>query len=223
MTGKRVRITRTVKGTQRDEERELTRVLREVDQGLVADPGRMTLQSFLEERWLPQAATRVRASTHERYCSLLRRHIEPRIGRTRLAKLRPLHIQSAPDGMLADNLSSSTTAHAYRALSMALRQGVRWQVIATNPAAAVSPPRPERPKLTVPDSEAVRAILTAAEGTRYHVPLVLSATAGLRRGDVLGPRWSEVNLSRGTLSVVTSLQRVPIRHADHGRAGRFGD
>ncbi len=87
--------------------------------------------------WLPHAATRVRATTHERYASLFRRHIEPRIGRVRLAKLRPLHIQSALDGMLAEGLSPSTVAHAYRVLSMALRQGVKWQVLGVNPAAAV--------------------------------------------------------------------------------------
>ena len=54
----------------------------------------------------------------------------------------------------------------------------------------------------------MRAILTAAEDTPYHLPLMLSATAGLRRGEVLALRWSAVHLERGTTSVVASLQRV---------------
>jgi integrase len=206
--GRRVRITRTVRGTRRDAERELTRLLRDVDQGLVADPGRMTLTRYLQDRWLPHAATRVRPTTYERYCSLLRRHIVPRIGSVPLAKLRPLHVQSALDGMLGDGLAPRTVLHAYRVLSSALRQGVRWQVLATNPAAAVSPPRAERAKLTVPGPEAIRSVLAAAEGTIYYVPLVLAATAGLRRGEVLGVRWSAVNLERGTISVVATLQRT---------------
>jgi integrase len=205
--GQRVRVSRTVRGSKADAQRELTRIQRDVDQGLVADPGRMTLARYLEDRWLPHVATRVRPTTLERYASLLRRHIEPRIGRVRLAKLRPMHIQTALDGMLADGLAPRTCQHAYRVLSSALRQGVRWQVIATNPAMAVSPARPERPTLTVPDPRAVRAILTAAEGSAYHVPLTLCATAGLRRGEALGLRWRDVRLDKATISVVSSLQR----------------
>lgn len=91
---------------------------------------------------------------------------------------------------------------------MALRQGVRWQVLGVNPCAAVSPPRAERPKLVVPDPEQVRAILAGSEGSRYHVPLTLAATAGLRRGEALGLRWREVRLDEGTIRVVASLQRA---------------
>jgi integrase len=64
MTGHRIRVTRTVRGSKRDAERELTKLLREIDQGLVADPGRVTLTRYLEDRWLPHAATRVRPATH---------------------------------------------------------------------------------------------------------------------------------------------------------------
>jgi len=113
-TGRRIRVTRTVKGSRRDAERELTKALRDVDQGLVAEPGRTTLKTYLEDRWLPHAATRVRPATHERYCSLMRRHVEPRIGRIRLAKLRPVHIQAVLDGIIADGLAARTAEQAYR-------------------------------------------------------------------------------------------------------------
>lgn len=102
----------------------------------------------------------------------------------------------------------STVAHAYRVLSMALRQGVKWQVVGVNAAAAVSPPKADRPHLVVPTPEAIRAILDAAEGTRYHVPLTLAAAAGLARGEALGLRWRDVQLDEGTIRVVASLQRA---------------
>lgn len=204
-TGARVRVTRTVRGTHRDAERELTRLLRDVDQGIVAEPGRMTLTRYLEDRWLPHAATRVRPGTHERYCSLMRVHVEPRIGRTQLAKLRPMHVQSVLDGMLSEGLSPRTVLHSYRVLSSALRQGVRWQVLATNPANAVSPPRPERPELVVPAASEVRRLIEAADGP-LRMAVLLSATTGMRRGEVLGLRWSQVEGS--TVRVTTSLQRA---------------
>jgi integrase len=207
-TGRRVRITRTVRGTERDAQRELTRLLREVDQGLVADPGRQTLTRYLEDRWLPHAATRVRPTTHDRYASLLRCHVEPRIGRLSLGKVRPVHVQAALDGMLADGLAPRTVLHAHRVLSEALRQAVRWQVLATNPASAAEPPEPERPKLHVPDQTAVRRLLDEASEGPVYVALVLAASTGLRRGEVLGLRWSTVDLEAGEIGVVASLQRV---------------
>jgi hypothetical protein len=75
----------------------------------------------------------------------MRGHVEPRIGRVRLANLRPSHIQSVVDDMVADGLAPWTVGQGYRVLSAALRQGVRWQVLPTNPALAVAPPRPDRP------------------------------------------------------------------------------
>jgi integrase len=206
-TGRRVRVTRTVKGSRRDAERELTRALRDVDQGLVAEPGRATLRSYLEERWLPHAGTRVRPATHERYCSLMRRHVEPRIGRIRLAKLRPVHVQAVLDGIIADELSPRTAEQCYRVLSAALKQAVKWQALAVNPALAVSPPRPDRPELVVPDAAAVRQILEGAEDP-LRIALLLAASTGMRRGEVLGLRWSGVDLDAARVHVNSSLQRV---------------
>jgi integrase len=160
---------------------------------------------YLEERWLPHAATRVRPSTHERYCSLMRGHVEPRIGRVRMAKLRPVHVQAVLDGMIADRFAPRTAEQAYRVLSAALRQGVRWRVLATNPALAVSPPRPDRPELVVPDAAAVRGILEGAEGP-LHVALLLAASTGMRRGEVLGLRWAAIDGTK--VHVNSSLQRV---------------
>jgi integrase len=90
-------------------------------------------------------------------------------------------------------------------LSAALRQAVKWQAMAVNPALAVSPPRPDRPELMVPDAAAVRQILEAAEGP-LRMALLLAASTGMRRGEVLGLRWAALDGTR--LHVNSSLQRV---------------
>lgn len=206
--GRRVRITRTVRGSERDAQRELTKILRDVDRGEVADPGRLTLARYLTERWLPHAATRVRPNTHGRYESLMRIHVTSRIGNVKLAKLRPMHVQQVLDGMLEGGAAPRSAVQAYRVLSAALRQAVRWQLVAVNPAAAVAPPRPERPELQVPEPESVRRLLGEAEGGVMYVPLFVAATTGMRRGEVLGLRWSAVDLEAGVVRVTSTLQRV---------------
>lgn len=213
--GKRVRITRTVRGTERDAERALTKLLREVDQGTAPTTGKTTVTRYLTETWLPHAATRVRPTTLARYEQLVRVHVLPRIGRVKVSSLRPSHIQGVLDAMMAAGAAPASVLQCHRVLSAALRQAVRWQVLAVNPCDAVRPPRPERNQLRVPSSDEVRRILEVARGSVYEVPLLLAATTGMRRGEVLGLRWPVVDLDSGVARVVATLQKP------RGRAASF--
>ena len=186
----------------------LTALQREVDTGTAAKSGAATLSSYLTETWLPHAATRVRPTTPRRYEGLVRVQIAPRIGRVKLAKLRPHHVQSVLDGMIADGAAPASVLQAHRVLSAALTQAVRWQLVSMNPCAALRPPRPERARLQVPTSEQVRTIMDAARGKVYEVPLTLAATTGARRGEVLGLHWSETDLDAGLVRITTTLQKV---------------
>jgi integrase len=162
---------------------------------------------YLRDTWLPRIATRVRPRTALRYRQLLDLHVVPVIGSVKLAKLRPAHVQQVVDGASASGLAPRTVAGVYRTLHGALAQGVRWQLLAVNAAAAVRPPRTERPKLHAPDTAKVAKVLDAARGTRLYVPLAVAASTGLRRGELLALRWSEVDLDAGSLRVTASLQR----------------
>jgi integrase len=110
--------------------------------------------------------------------------------------------------MLADGLSARTVVQCYRIVSAAFRQATKWQVLSVNPAAAASPPRPDRPRLQVPDWTAVMRLLETAEGTILYVPLVLLSTTGMRRGEVLGLRWADVDLDNGLVRIVQTVQSV---------------
>ena len=112
------------------------------------------------------------------------------------------------DKMVERGLSPRTIVQGYRVLSSALAQAVRWEMIQTNPAKAVRPPRIERAELTIPQPDEVRAILTASDGTWLHLPILLAATTGMRRGEVFALRWRDVDLDAGLIRVTGSLQRV---------------
>lgn len=206
--GKRVRITRTVRGSRTTAERALTALLREVDTGQAVANGSTTLGRYLAEAWLPHMRTRVRPKTWNRYEGLSRLHIVPVAGRVKLGALRPHHLQTVLDRMTAEGASAASVLKTHRMVHQALAQAVRWQVLAVNPAAAVSPPRVDRSALRVPDASKVRELLAAAKGGPYHTPLLLLATAGLRRGEVLAIHWSDVDLETGRVRIVASLQKV---------------
>jgi len=139
---------------------------------------------------------------------LLELHVIPSIGAVKMAKLRPGHVQQVIDATIAAGRAPRTVAGVYRTLHGALAQAVRWQLLSVNAAGAVRPPRAERPELDSPDAAKVAKVLDAARGTRLYVPLAMAASTGVRRGELLALRWSEVDLESGSLRVTASLQRA---------------
>jgi Phage integrase, N-terminal SAM-like domain len=154
VTGKRKRIYRWARG-KREAERVLTDLLKAVDSGSFADPGKLTMADYLRGTWLPHIRTRVRPRTAQRYKQLLELHVVPVIGSVKMAKLQPAHVQQVVDTATASGLAPRTVAGVYRTLHAALRQAIRWQLLSVNPAAAIEPPRAERAKLETPEAAKV--------------------------------------------------------------------
>ena len=205
----------SVKGTRRVAERERRRLLHEQDTGVYVEPNKMTVAAYLE-RWLRNSASlKVGRKTFERYGQIVSMNLIPALGALPLAKLRPIDIEAFyAEAMRSGRydgrggLSAQTVLHCHRVLSGALKQGVKLGLLARNPADAVDPPAvPKREMQTINEAETAW-LFTAAQGTRLYVPVVLEVTTGLRRGEVLALRWSDLNLAGRIARVQRSLQQT---------------
>ena len=96
----------------------------------------------------------------------------------------------------------------HRILSHALKQAVRWQLLANNPCDAVSPPRVERKQMAVMDVDGTIEMIEAARPTPLFIPIVLGVFCGLRRGEAAAICWRHVDLEAGRLSIVVSLEET---------------
>jgi integrase len=96
----------------------------------------------------------------------------------------------------------------HRLIAQALKQAVRWQLLARSPCDAVSPPRVERRQMEVLDVGATIAFMEAARGHVLFMPIVLGVLCGLRRGEVAALCWRNVDLDTGRLSIVASLEQT---------------
>ena len=214
-SGKRRQKTVTVRGTKRDAQRELNRILHELDTGSFVDPAKMTVAQYLE-RWLADyAKVNVSPKTYEGYEEFIRVHLVPAFGAHPLPKLTPLHIQNYYSRALQTGrrdgkggLSARTVLHHHRVLREALQLAVRWQLLVRNPADAVEPPRPEKKEMQVLNADQIGHLLSVASRTRLYVPVLLAVATGMRRGEVLGLRWQDVDLKNGMLSIRQSLQQT---------------
>jgi integrase len=198
--GKRRQITRTVRGSKRDAQAELTRLLRDLDQGVLAD-GRQTLQHYLEREWLPGVtATSKRGrslapTTVARYAGAVA-HVSRIIGRVRLMDLRPRHVEKLRDILVAEgNLAPQTVSDILRVLSQALSKAEAKGYLGRNPADArlVNRPAGETAAFVTIDAALGAKILAAVRDEHpWDVAVHLALGVGLRREEVLGLGWSDV-------------------------------
>jgi integrase len=215
--GRRKRVTRYA-SSEREALAELKRLHREFDAGrLVVNAGQMTVAEYLDY-WLAELLPgTVKASTEASYADMTRRHIVPGLGHLSLAKLsrdairrfvRQLaHTKSQRRG--ADQvLSGRTVTYVHSILRRALEDAHREEVVGRKVAREVPSPRYERREFEPLAPDEARTLLAAAADDRLYAVYVLALVLGMRRGEILGLRWSAVDLDRATLRVQASLQRV---------------
>jgi len=214
-TGKRKQQWLTVRGTKRDAERKLAEVQVSMDTGTYITPAKITVGEFLQ-RWLKDyALTNVRPRTYEGYQMILEAHLIPALGGIPLPKLQPAKIQEYYATALKEGrrdgrggLSARSVQHHHRLLSQALARAVNWGLLVRNLAEAVDPPKPVNKEMSTLDEDSLDAFLDAAEETPFYHLFHLAAYTGLRRSELLGLRWKDVNLNLGTLSVTQVMHRL---------------
>jgi len=169
-----------------------------------------TMGDFLAA-WLAHMRGRVRRVTWEGYEVLIRRHVMPSLGHIAFGELSPLQLQQLYAHLLAGSeetpaLSAGSVLNLHLVLTQALSQAVRWQLLVANPATGAQPPRPRRAPRLVVDPELAQRLLDATAGSVYELPCALAVATGMRRGEVLGLRWSDVSEDFSHLQVLRSLQ-----------------
>ena len=160
------------------------------------------------QSWLDHARGRVRQKTWQTYESMIRTRVGEDLRALPLADLHPLHLQGLYAELLKTGLSGGSVLNLHLVLTNALSQAVRWGYIGANPAAGAQPPRPRRKELQVLDQQATEAILEAASGTRMEAPIGIAIATGMRRGEVLGLRWPDIDEAVTYAQVSRTLQNT---------------
>jgi integrase len=173
----------------------------------VFDDEKLTVSEFLGT-WLSDCVKdTIRVSTFERYKSIANLHISPALGRLRLKALTPAHIQGFYRCKLDSGLSSATVQKIHVVLHKALSQAVKWSLVPRNATEAATAPRPTPKEMRPLSAEEVRTLLEAAAGDRLEALWVLAVHTGMRQGELLALKWTDVDLEAGKVSVRRTLTR----------------
>jgi integrase len=238
-TRKRRQTSRGGFKTRKDAARWLTQTLGQVDQGGYVTPTRELTGEYLVE-WLAAVRSSLRPSTWESYERLVRRHLIPRIGHVYLHQLgprppvgavrRPAHRR--PPRRNRRPVGPHRPLPARDPVQGAVRRDGRGRL--PRNVAGLKTVRERLPKATGHDmttwtAAQLTSFLQGLRGDRLEVPILLGATTGMRRGEVLGLRWSDLDLDAGRLAVRQTLtaprdpdtgQHVPIFGEPKTRRGK---
>lgn len=205
-TGKRVH-KRVSAPTRKACEALIRDAIQRVETGKASLDDKITVREYLVDRWLPSIAATVRPATARRYADIVKNHTIPIIGGIRLAKLTPLDLQRLYADRLATGLSPTTVHHQHAVLHRALGQAVRMRVLDRNVADLVDAPRRAKPDVIAWDVGEVVRVLDVGDETDLAALWRIALLCGLRRGELLGLMWEDLDLDRGTLAVRRGLIR----------------
>ena len=194
--------------TRREAADKLAVVHQQIAAWLPITSGAATVASWCRQWLETRCRPRLRPQTMRSYAMHIERHIAPALGNIPLAALSPGDCQRWVDRMNASGLDADTVIRIRSTLRRALRDAQTAELVTRNAAALTDPPRatPARVEAITPDAAA--GILRALAGHPIGNLVALCLTTGLRRGEVTGLRWQDVDLERRVMSIRHALQRV---------------
>lgn len=209
INGKRQQKSKTIKGTKKQADAELARIIHELETGQYADPKKQTVEEYLSYWLETKKRPEVKPNTFMAYERSLRRHVLPTLGSTSLPRLETHQLEHLYATLRKGGLSATFVRWIHAVLYDAFRQAVRWKMLNRNPAEMEQPPQGKSPKPKPLTQEQLRQVLAGAVGLPLHGPITVMAYLGLRPGETLALHWEDVDFAAGTLTVSRTLARNP--------------
>jgi integrase len=205
--------------TRKGAEKLLTDLVKRIHDGDYRAPERITLGDYLIERWLPTKQAQLRPATFASYRNNVELHIAPRIGSIPLQKLQPEDLDTFYAELLRNGrrngvgggLAPKTVRIIHGIIRKALADAHRKGTVTRNVADLADPPKIRvggSREMTVWTTDELRTFLASIEVSDWYTPIFLAANTGMRRGEVLGLTWRNVDLDAARLVVDQQILSV---------------
>ena len=227
LQGKPIKKTKTVHGTKKEAEIELAKFVADVQKGMYVEGKSLKFTDFVEIWKRDYGSKELAPSTYKRYCRMLETRLLPYFGHFYVNKIKPTDIMQFYDLLSKDTqlvrkkdnggnktlkpLSGKTILEHHRLLRAMLHKAVYWQVIVSNPAERVQPPKAKRPKRKYYDDNQYKILLEnleqlSEEQIKYKAAIILTVFTGVRLGELMGLEWTDVDFRNGIISINRSSQ-----------------
>ena len=214
--GNRVRKYRTF-DTKRDATRAFNEHKVKMDKGTQIMPSEYTFAQWLDYWYKDIILPQIEETTAYGYRGMIENYLKPQIGEIRLQKLTARDIQQYYTWLMDEKkLSPNTVIKHHNLLTNTLNAAERQEYITKNPMRAVSPPKKRQREAKFYTPEQLGILLDKAVGTRLELPVFICAYLGLRRGELCGLRWSDVDLEHKTITIENTRTQAGKKEIEKG-------
>ncbi|RQD72687.1 MAG: site-specific integrase [Tindallia sp. MSAO_Bac2] len=206
--GKRIYHNKTIHGNSKDAEKYKNKVMRDRDMGDYVKPSKELLGPFLD-KWLEiSVKPRVAASTYKGYKDYIKAYLKPSLGNKSISKLDPLEIQEVYNNMIKRGLAPRTVGYAHGVLRSALKQAVKWNLIAKNPTELVDLPKKRKKEIQPLTPEEAARFMTYTVYSSWKAFFSLLLASGMRPGEALGLKWEDIDFEKGRVHIQRAFSKV---------------
>jgi len=199
--GKRVQKVESGFDTKRQAEKALRERITELDNSFANKVERCTLEVYLKEWVESYCKPRLARNTLNGYQVNIDKHIVPYIGSIPLYKLQPSDISNLYKKLSEKGLSSTSILYVHNVLRKSLNCAVKQRVLTSNVINYVDAPLKAKFKAAVLSSDEISKLLDTTKSTEIYIPVLLAITLGLRRGEILGLKWSDIDWQLKSISI----------------------
>jgi integrase len=189
----------------------LTDAMSAIGSGSFAEPVKVRFGEYLIEQWLPTRELQLRPSTYSSYEVMINKHVLPELGGVKIQQMTANHLDRFYAKLSKSSLSPKTVHNVHVMLHKALHDAVRKSLIPRNPAEAADPPsikKADRGEMSIWTPEQVRTFFEGIAKHRLAAAYILSAITGMRRGEILGLRWSDIDFDEKLLVINQTVVSV---------------
>ena len=207
ITGKRVRRYKTVEGTKKEAERAMHEFIRTIEKGYYVTNSKICIAEWIDT-WLEvYIVPNVSPTTLSRYEGMIKRYIKPIIGSIQVQQLNTLAVQAWVNGLKVSpvsgkEMSAATIKHTYHILKAAMDKAVLAGIIPCTPCSGIMLPKGRKKPAVVYDESQIKQLIAAAKGTEMELIIDIELCLGLRRGELLGLQWSDIDWNKNQIHIV---------------------
>ena len=206
-TGSPRQATRTFKGSRKEADTALAKFVAEVSSGRGELPSTVTVAEFLDQ-WIEQIRPSRQPTTIRGYRNKIKR-LNTKLGRVRLNRLTARTLDRAYREWLDEGLHPNTVHHLHAVLSAALNQAVKWGAVPYAVTERASPPGLRSHSKQIPTPDVIQLLISTAEDRGQPVlaaAIAVAATTGMRRGELVGLQWPDIDFADRSLTVRRSVK-----------------
>ncbi len=204
LTGKRIRAYKNVKGSKREANSVMHKMITEMEQGKLTVRNNKTVAEWMDE-WLDNYLPNIEETTRIGYKTKIRCYINPALGEIYIKSLKPEHIQKMINEMIGRELSPKNIRDTFNNINAAMKKAVKLRLIPYNPCEAVELPKLKKYRAKVYPIEMIHELLNTAKDLDIYIPIFLLVMMGLRRGELLALKWEDIDFKNNVLKVRRNL------------------